>query len=173
MARRIPLIVACTLLPALASADEFDKLVRYSCDTKADLVRIEYAGAFPYINKQAGKALQASKGKNAWDPWDLVSLDETGNFVKSIREIKRTCSLSDGRYLVTIAPVPGNANIQGNCGGWVTASAQIRRPGNEIVSIQFEKSCNDFESPVITEVLIRPGAGPPEQVEVSPKQFYQ
>jgi len=163
---------ALLVLPTAAVADEFDKVIRYTCDPKADMVTIDYSGSFA-VDKNRAKPDQKRSIKDAWDPWSLVILDESRDFVKGIQKIERRCSLSDGRYDVTIAPMPGNSNLNGNCGAWVSATVRVARSGKDVLNAQFEKSCNDFDSPVITRIRVRAGAAPPEKTEISPKEFYR
>jgi hypothetical protein len=167
------LAAICMLLPMAAQADDVEKVVQYSCERKADLVRIEYVATFPSSNKDAGKALPASTERNAWNTWDLLVVDDARGLVKRVKTVSRHCSLSDGPYVVTVIAVPGNGNLNGNCGAWTTATANISHAGKRLISVQFEKSCNDVDTPVITGVVVHAGGISPEKTTVRQKDFYR
>src|SRR4026209_1738730 len=109
-----PLVLAFLLVPLPANADSFYTLVRYECVPAKDQIIISHLGAY----NEAGEAMVENKGENEWDPWKLVKIRDDGNRTEivGVEEVKRTCTLSDGAYEISIRPSPGNYNVQGRCG---------------------------------------------------------
>ncbi|WP_372016160.1 hypothetical protein [Pseudoxanthomonas sp. 10H] len=172
MARTATWLVTAPVLLAAAApahADRFHALVEYACDRAGDTLAITYSGAYD----EAGEARKAARGEDAWDPWDLLEIvdDEQGTRVTEIREVERTCPLSDARYRVVVRGAPGNGNILGRCGA--TASAQVRVwRGTELVFDEaLEKDCHGGE-PLVTAIELRPGA-PPRVTRTPPLAFYR
>ncbi len=107
-------IVVILLSTTTAHADFFYKLVGYECDEKANAVILTYTGA----RNGAGKKMMKNKGPQQWDPWSLIVKDKKNrNYIGSHKTVNSQCKLSDGIYEITIGPLPGNANLQGMCGG--------------------------------------------------------
>ncbi|MGZ5069659.1 MAG: hypothetical protein ACXWF8_09190 [Methylobacter sp.] len=157
-----------SLITPPAFADWFHKLVRYECDKATNVLAISYIGAY----NEAGEAMLANAGKDEWDPWKLLEIqdDDTGSQVTKIKSEERTCSLSDGTYKVVIAGAPDNANILGRCGANVSASVVITNNEKSIYSGGLEGDCQG-DAPIITEIKIVPGKLP--QVTTVPKnEFY-
>jgi hypothetical protein len=100
---------------------------------------ITYDGAY----NEEGEAMVASKRKTQWDPWKLVTMKDDGNHIASLKTVHRQCHLSDGAYDIAITPSPGNFNIQGRCGAWMTASAVVKKGNRSIHAVQrFENDCH-------------------------------
>ncbi len=169
--RFVPLLLAL-ILPNLAHADPFFKLVRYACDRDREAIVISYHGTFAQ-DSDIPNPLKAVDESDAWDPWDLVQTDRTHWVITGVSQVERRCALSDGEYRVTIVPRPGNRNINGNCGAWITAAVKVERAGQELSNVQFERSCNLPDHPIITRVVVRTGDKPPSIVEQSSEEFYR
>lgn len=148
---------------AAARADFLYKLVGYQCDAKAGAVVLSYRGAL----NDAGRKMVQEKGPQQWDPWSLVVTSEDGNWVDSQRTVHGQCQLEDGVYDITIGPEPGNANLQGMCGGFITAWAEVKR-GDEIVWPRqtFESGDCQVAEPVTTKVVIEAGGKQPVVTKV-------
>lgn len=145
------------LSPLIVSADEFHTLVRYTCDAKQDRLTVEYLGAY----NEAGEELDKFKGKDAWSPSDLRGLQPSDPVFSSAKTIKRDCRLSNGSYLLEIKPVPEDlSNIMGHCGDWETAWARLTKDKNTVFEQQFESSCDDVHSLVITKIEVEAGKLP-------------
>lgn len=166
------LLLVALASPATAHADPFFKLVRYACDGAMDAIVIEYLGTFAADSAMPNPLMVSGEG-NAWDPWDLVTTDREHGMVTELRSVERRCRLGDGEYQVTITPKPGNRNLNGNCGAWVTAAVRIVRDGQELASLQFEKSCNHPDHPIVARVLLQAGSDAAEIVHVSGDEFYR
>lgn len=172
MHRRIVLLITALMLPDLARADPFFKLVRYVCDRDQDAIVISYHGTFAE-DSDIPNPLMVAGEQDAWDPWDLVQTDETRWVITAVSTVERRCLLSDGEYVVTIAPRPGNRNINGNCGAWVTAAVKVERAQQELSNLQFERSCNPPRYPVVTRLVVHTGDTPPNIVEQTRDEFYR
>jgi hypothetical protein len=165
------LVVAIILLSAAtARADFFYKLVGYQCDSQEDAVVLTYTGAL----NEAGKKMMEEKGPQQWDPWSLVVKTEDGNSVLSHKTVHGQCTLQDGVYDITIGPEPGNANLQGMCGGFITVWAEVKR-GAEIIWPRqtFESGDCQATEPVMTNIVIRSGDKRPVVTKVPFDEFIQ
>lgn len=163
-------IAVIVLSASTAHADFFYKLVGYECDEKADAVILTYEGAL----NEAGKELMKNKGPRQWDPWKLIVRDkEKRNWIGSRKTVGGRCELSDGTYEIDIGPLPGNDNLQGKCGGFMSAWAEVRR-GSEIVLPRhmFEFGDCHVAEPVTTKILIEAGKKPVVQ-KVPWDEFYR
>lgn len=155
------------LSPLIVSADEFHTLVRYTCDEKQDRLTIEYLGAY----NEAGEELDNSKGKDAWSPSDLRGLQPSDPVFSSAKTIKRECRLSNDSYLLEIKPVPEDlSNIMGRCGDWETAWTRLTKDKITVIEQQFESSCDDEHSLVITKIEVDAGK-PPVITRIQKQEF--
>ena len=114
-----------------------------------------------------------SKTKNEWEPRALIKINDDGfrTEIVGVREIKKSCKLSDGLYTVTIRPVPGNYNMEGRCGGHISAGIRIVKGEKEIIDRDFEGDRHG-DDPVITTVRVRPNSKA-EVIEVEQNEFYK
>lgn len=168
--RTILIIIAILFSATAAYADWFYKLVGYSCDTKANTITITYQGAY----NEAGEAMIKTKGPQQWDPGELIESMKDVDHIGSLKTIKRKCKLRDGVYTITIGPVPGNTNIQGECGSWTTAWAEVRRGSKVILPHRnFEAWCDDSQTPVITKIIIKAGNDKPIIKTIPWNDFYK
>lgn len=152
-----------------AYADAFYVLVGYICDKKNDQLLLTYDGAY----NEAGEEMVASKRPTQWDPWRLV-IAKDDDHIGSLIPIRRICRLSDGIYQVTILPSPGNFNVQGRCGAWMTASAEVKKARKLVHRVhRFESDCHDMDTPITTRVTIKPIVEKPEVTTVSWEEFYK
>lgn len=150
-------------------ADSFYVLVGYICDAKNDQLLLTYDGAY----NEDGEAMMANKRNTQWDPWSLVTLKDDDH-IGTLKTVRANCRLSDGLYKVTITPSPGNFNIQGRCGAWMTASATVTK-GREIIARvpRFESDCLDIDTSITTRVVVRAKERKPEVKTVQSKEFYK
>ena len=153
---------------APARADFFYKLVGYECDAKAGTVVLTYTGALD----GAGKAMVKRKGPRQWDPWSLIVKTKNGNSVLSQKTVHGQCQLPDGVYDITIGPEPGNVNLQGSCGGFVTAWAEVKRGAEVVLPRQtFEHGDCHMAEPVTTKIVIGAGGRKPVVTQVPFEDF--
>lgn len=167
-------LIAVTLVvlsTTSAHADFFYKLVGYECDEKANAVVFTYVGA----HNEAGENMIKNKGPLQWDPWSLVVTDrENEDLVGSLKTVNGQCTLSDGIYQITIGPLPGNGNLQGKCGGFISAWAEVRR-GSETVLPRhaFEYGDCHVAQPVTAEIIVEAGGKEPVVRKVPWDDFYR
>lgn len=151
-----------------ASADAFYVLVGYDCDKEKDQLHITYNGSY----NEVGKTEKQGKGKAQWDPWDLITAKDEDH-IGSLKTVRAKCRLSDGAYEIALTPSPGNFNVQGRCGAWMTAGARVTKNKKVIYSIdRFDRDCIAME-PVITRITISPTLVKPKMTLVSWDHFYQ
>lgn len=162
-------VVAVILLSGPpARADFVHKVVGYQCDPKADALVITYASAL----NEAGRKMTGQKGPRQWDPWSLVVKTKDGNAVLARKTVHGECRLSDGVYDITIGPEPGNANLQGMCGGFITAWTEVKRGAETILRRQtFEFGDCHAAEPVTTKIVIAGGGKPPVVTKVAFEDF--
>lgn len=140
--------------------------VHIECNKRADFVAVHYVG-----ENQAGGALIASLGSAGIDPWRLVEVQN--DRITKESSVREECELSDGTYVVTVGPTPGNMNVQGACGAHMSAWTRISKHDLEIVGTQFEAGdCHDSESSIRTRALWRVGAEEAEFTEVPYDEFW-
>jgi len=164
-------IAMIILLTSTAYADFFYKLVGCECDEKANAVILTYKGGL----NEAGKKMMKDKGPQQWDPWSLIVKDKKNkNYIDSYKTVTSQCKLSDGIYEITIGPLPGNANLQGMCGGFMSAWAEVRR-GSEIVLPRhmFEFGDCHVAEPVTTEIIIEAGGKEPVIKKIPWDEFHK
>jgi len=150
------LLIVLLLVSLPASADSFYVLVGYVCDTKSDELLITYDGAY----NEAGEAMMAKRTATQWDPWQLI-VAKDDDHIGSLVTVKRRCQLSDGTYKIEIVPSPGNFNVQGRCGAWMTAGATVSKGKARVYTVdRFENDCHDMDSPIVTRVVIKPKREP-------------
>lgn len=154
-----------------AHADFFHKLVGYECDTKANSVILTYAGAY----NEAARKMIKNKGSRKWDPWALIVTDKKNkNHIGSLKTVHGQCRLRDGIYTITFGALPGNANLQGKCGGFVSAWAEVRRDSAIVLPRHaFEYGDCHVTQPVTTKIVIEVGGKEPVITTVPWDRFYE
>lgn len=158
------------LSTSAAYADWFYKLVGYECDSKSNSIIIIYQGAY----NEDGVVMIKNKSSQQWDPDELIESMKDQDHIGSLKTIKRKCKLKDGIYTISIGPVPGNSNIQGQCGAWITAWAEVKR-GSKVVlpRYTFEAWCDDTQTPVTTAITIKAGNNRPIIKTIPWDEFYK
>lgn len=154
------------LITCSAHADSFYKLVGYACDKANDELIITYDAAA----NSAGEAMHNGKRPNQWDPWDLVTMKEDkdhigSSHIVSTRMITRKCQLSDGIYSIKLGPQPGNFNLEGRCGAWMSAWAEVKRGKKTIYGrsdFEIGVDCIYDQGEIVTRIGISPKKGTPK-----------
>jgi len=164
-------IAAIILSTTSAQADFFYKLVGYECDEKANAVILTYAGAL----NEAGKKMMKIKSPRQWDPWSLIVKDKKNrNYIGSLETVYGQCKLSDGIYEITIGALPGNGNLQGKCGGFMSAWAEVRRDSEIVLPRHaFEYVDCHVAQPITTKIIIEADGKEPVIKKVSWDDFYK
>jgi len=161
-------LLLLTCLPARASADTWYNLVSYQCDAKNDLLLVQYKGA----HNQDGENLVRGKPADSWEPWSLLVMKDS-QFIGELKTVERDCLLSDGTYHVSIGPTPGNMNVGGRCGAFVSAWTEIAHGADTPRHFELEGDCLAIDQPVITEIAVHAGKPTPEISSVPKRDFYQ
>lgn len=161
---RCLLMVLSVLVAAPAAAESTAVIVE--CATKDDFVAVHYVAA----DGAQDRALSQLPGAERIDPWTLVEVKD--DQIVDQHSATKECTLSDGTYTITIGATPGNYNVQGGCGGHMSASANIYKDKHIIAGTEFEAgNCWDTETPVRTRVLWRVGAKEAEITETPYDDF--
>jgi len=159
--------IVTLLLFSVCVTSHADPLVGYICDTNHDQLMLTYDN----INAEDGSQTLKRAGTQ-WDPWTLV--EANGDNISFLHTVQGECRLSDGIYTIQITPSPGNFNIQGRCGGWMTASATIKKEQEVIVDVfRFESDCHDTETPVTTRIIVKAKNILPKFETISWNDFYK
>ncbi len=141
----------------------------FVCDQQNDQLLLTYELA----DDKEFAAIKAGRRKNLWDPWSLTVVKDESH-IGSLKTARGKCRLSDGIYHIAIKPSPGNVNVQGQCGAWMSASATVTKIGKPVYANEgFEKSCFDLESPVTTRVTIKPGGAAARETTVPQDKWGQ
>lgn len=144
---------------SLQAAPEY-VLAGYECDKANDQLILTYDPAADESDVSTKKATQ-------WEPWTLVVAKDEDH-IGSLKTVRRKCRLSDGTYEISITPSPGNFNVQGRCGAWITAGAKVTKGTKLIYRIdRFENDCHDYKNPITTKVVIKPRNHPPQVQTIS------
>jgi hypothetical protein len=154
-----------------AHADFFYKLVGYECDQQANAVVLTYSGALD----EEGKNMVRNKGPRQWDPWSLMVKDKKNeNYIGSLKTVHGQCTLADGIYEITIGALPGNGNLQGMCGGFMSAWAEVRRDSRIVLPRHaFEYGDCHVSQPVTSKIIIEAGGKEPIITKVPWGDFYK
>ncbi|MBN1381409.1 MAG: hypothetical protein JXA41_07030 [Deltaproteobacteria bacterium] len=172
---RINITISAMILSMILSttavyADNFYKLVGYECDKEANTITLSYTGA----HNEDGEKMVANKSSRQWELWSLVATIKDEDHIGSLKTIQHQCELKDGTYTITIGPSPGNFNIQGRCGAFMSAWAEVRRGSNVVLPRHdFEADCHDTETPVTTAIIIKAGSRKPIIKTVPWDDFYK
>ncbi|MDR3162305.1 MAG: hypothetical protein LBT81_00385 [Helicobacteraceae bacterium] len=171
--------IGVLLAPICLSADwvRLHMLAGYECEGDQLTLTYDYDGAYD----EDGEKLIANKRDTQWDPWSLVTIEDTDGYNRIVGEtsVKAECKLSDGVYRIEIFPVIGNHNELGRCGHWMGAKAQVIKGSKTLYEGLFSEHCErrDFFYPliagkVITRVIFTPKQDKPQIVSSSVEDFY-
>jgi hypothetical protein len=163
------LFVVCIIFLAhTAYADWFYTMVKYQCDTDADILTVTHYGAY----NQLGEMMRLKYlDDDTWAPDALVDIEDDGNrtVVTGVKSVTRRCRLTDGLYRVTVTGSPDNGNILGMCGAHITADLTVTKDNDTIVKQRFEGFCFSDDD-VLHKVVIEPKKAPVLEF-VSEKEF--
>jgi len=112
------------------------------------------------------------KRMDLWDTFDLKKnrMDDDGReYVKSVHEVERKCTLGKDHYIVKIRPVPGNWNLNGRCGGATYGGAKILMNGVQIFDGNFEE-CESKE--IVAKIKVFGGQWKPVVTKMTYKDYY-
>ena len=100
-----------------------------------------------------------AKSSTQWDPWELTEPGDEDH-IKTTRTVTASCRLSRGTYYIRLGPIPGNFYLQGRCGAWISAWAEVRLNKKIIYPrTNFESGvgCYYEDGEITTRVEIAPG----------------
>lgn len=103
-----------------------------------------------------------------WAAWDLVEFDQKTGMLKKTLSVERSCKLGAVTYKVRFTGAPGNANIQGRCGAFVSARATVWKNGRKLFDEELEECMG--EQPAIATVRFTPASDTPVVTRVAPPQ---
>ena len=158
------------LLLALSTPAAADGIVGYRCDRAKDQLVLTYESA----GDGADEVVRASRSQDRWNPGSLIASMKDADHIGTLKSVTKQCRLSDGKYKVTISPVPGNLNVQGRCGAWTTAAVNVFNGSKRILDqYQFEADCHDTVSPITTRIVIDSRKPSPTFTTVASSDFYK
>jgi hypothetical protein len=113
-------------VPGTAHADVMYSAAWVDCDTVANRLSVRY-----------GLLSSAVTDPSATVFWSLIRYskrpDGNPDQVTDLLPATSECRLKNGRYTVTLEPIPLNYNLQARCGGVVRGSVTIERDGRQIL----------------------------------------
>lgn len=101
-----------------------------------------------------------------WSAWGLVEFNQKTGMLKKSLSVERSCKLGADTYKVRFTGAPGNANIQGRCGGFVSARATVWKNGRTLFDEELEECMG--EQPAIASVRFTAGSDTPVITRVPP-----
>jgi hypothetical protein len=137
------------------------RIVGMECHKKNNTLEVGY-----YTDYNLPKKLL-----DLWDTFDLKRNRTNGDqeYVESIYAIVRKCNLGNDHYIVKIRPVPGNWNLNGQCGGATYGGVEILKNGIQIYDGNFEE-CDSKE--IVAKVKIFNDQTSPLITKMSHKEYY-
>ncbi len=163
------IIAAYLFMPAQSIwADDSNKFIHYACETLKGRITIRYQNS----DYDKGIANINSHMSHSWNLWELVKIDVRNQVVTDLHSIKKTCMLNEQTYSIFFLPVPGNSNLLGRCGAFITAAVTITKNGTVIEDHQFEMDCQDIHTPIITGLVIEAEGKAPHIETTSWHDFY-
>ncbi|QDQ26012.1 hypothetical protein FNU76_06400 [Chitinimonas arctica] len=153
----VALVFLATSAHVIASDDQ--RFIGVECDVKSSMLRISYGG----------DKLNVLKGGYLIDTFELKKNDAAGTHVASIREVTKTCKIKKTLYKVQIRAVPGNMNLNGECGGVTFGAVRVYTGGRKLTDTIFEKCCLEraCTNSVTTRLSFIDGATQPETLMAS------
>lgn len=135
------------------------RIVGMECHKKNNTLEVGYFTDYNLPNKRM----------DLWDTFDLKKNKKDSDYVESVHEIVRRCKIGNDHYVVKIRPVPGNWNLNRECGGATYAGAKIMRNGVVVFDEDFEE-CNSKE--IISKVRISTNQKDPVVTKMTRKEYY-
>ncbi|MBI3222984.1 MAG: hypothetical protein HYZ46_07995 [Nitrosomonadales bacterium] len=171
----MPRLLFATVLLMLflpAHAEQYYQFIAYSCDTENNALTISYS-AVSYEGEYKPVA--------ANNQWELSSLLETKkdhrghSMVSKINKIERRCELRNSSYTITMAPAPGNLDLDGRCGGHMSARVEVLLGGIVLLpEYEFDPNgCKYSDKPITTNIIFEAGSTTPQFKTVLPDEFFQ
>ena len=157
------------MLAQSSRAGDSNKYIHYACDQLQGRITISYKNSDYEMNI----ADRNSHISHYWNLWELVSTDESNEVIIGLHTIEKTCVLKEQTYSILFRPVPGNSNIFGRCGSFITAAVTIVKNGKVIEDRQFEADCQDINTPIITKLVIKAEDKLPQIETTSWYDFYK
>jgi len=140
-------------------AEYYYQYVSYSCDAKRDRLTLNYA-TIPYEGDY-----KPDKRRNQWEMRSLIERKEDDRahaIISKITKVIRYCKLSSGTYKITIAPAPGNYDLEGQCGAHMSAWVEVSLEGKKLLpAYTFDDYCINPESKITTQIILKPGTVSP------------
>lgn len=155
-----------------AYADQYYRFIGYSCDTEKNALTISYS-AVSYEGEY-----QPVAASNQWELSSLLEVkkDHRGHsMVSKINKIERRCELRGSIYTVTMAPAPGNLDLDGRCGGYISVRVEVLL-GGIVMLPAYEldsNGCKYSDKPITTDIVFEPGSAAPQFKTVPPDEFFQ
>jgi hypothetical protein len=106
-----------------AFADQVYPVITYTCDEKADVLKIKNEAKWGEV----GENFKFSEADGIYNPWDWVEMEDRGSrrLVRQSKSVELTCKLSGVTYKVVLEPKLFNPNYFGKCGDKLSAKVSI------------------------------------------------
>jgi hypothetical protein len=164
----MPLLVLLAQ-PAIAD-DRIYPLIKYDCDTKADILTITNS----LLKAEENASFNYSAEDGTYSPWDMVEIDRKPNRTLIIRtsKIERECMLSSGTYRAVIEPQIFSHDLSGSCSENISGAVTIEHDSEEFLSrTPFEDFCLG-NSPIIIRISVFGKTGEYQIKRIPKYNFY-
>jgi hypothetical protein len=150
--------------------DRIYPLISYDCDNQADILTITNS----LLKPEENTSFKYSADNGTYSPWDMVEIDRKPDKTLIIRssKIERECTLSSGKYRVTIEPQIFSHDLTGNCGENISAAVTIDHNGKELLPrTPFEDFCLG-NAPIIIRISVFGKTGEYQIKRIPKYKFY-
>jgi hypothetical protein len=163
------LAMALGIAPSAARANEYIKLVDFTCDGRANRIVVAH---FAREGTEGRRLLRMRKPNRFW-PAELVIVNKKNvDRIAGVKTVRRTCRLRDGLYTFALSGSPNNFNIQGRCGAVISGRVEIVRNQTQIVDVRLEGDCHS-DDPVVTRITVTGGQKEPEFIRTPQGKFLE
>ena len=135
-----------------AFADHAYPVITYTCDQKADVLKIKNEIKWG----EAGKNFKFSEADGTYNPWDWVEMEDRGKrrLVRQKKSVELICELSGISYKVILEPKLFNPNYFAKCGNKISAKVSIYMGENMLLEKKaLEEFCHG-NAPIIRGIKV-------------------
>lgn len=165
-------IFLALVVSSSALADTMHPVVTYTCDSKADVIKIKNEVKW----NDEGEAVKYSDGDEiaVLNPWNWVSIENKppGKRVTESQVVEKTCQLSSGIYKVILQPHIFNPNYQAKCGDQISVKVTLLRGGTILQNgLAMQEFCHG-NAPILRGIKVFGDTGKIKLYKVARHKFY-
>ncbi len=172
---KLRLLISCYFIVAAyatntSASEAIYPLVTYKCNPEADIITLTNS----LLKSDEGASYNYSDKDGTYSPWDLVEIDRRTERTRIVRtkKITKICTLSSGKYTITLEPQVFSRNLSGTCGASISTAFTVSYDGIDIQErTPFEDYCMG-NSPIITRVTVFGKTGEVKIKRIAKHKFY-